>query len=137
MGISDRSHAALLWVLEGAQAEGMGFDPAKMADFAAGVALEAPVDNQTAVPGVLMRLLRGRGTDRDPPPSLAAISVPAREKWRRPGDRPVPLRPFGPRLAPPGWPGGGGSPQKGRRLGGAPGGRGPGGHRVAGQDDGG
>lgn len=99
------SHAALLWVLEGAQAEGMGFDPAKMADFAAGVALEAPVDNQTAVPAVLTRLLRGKGTDRDPPPSLAAISVPAREKWRRHGYRPVPLRPFGPRLAPPVMPG--------------------------------
>jgi uncharacterized protein (DUF2235 family) len=99
------SHAALLWVLEGAMAAGMGFDAAKLADFAAGVDLAAPVDNQTAKPGVLTQLFRGKGADRDPPPSLSAISGVAREKWRLHGYRPVPLRPFGPRLVPPVMPG--------------------------------
>jgi len=93
------SHAALLWVMEGAEAAGMGFDTARKAAFAAGVALDAPLDNHPPATGVT-RLLRGKGEDRDPPPSLSAISEPARERWRRHGYRPVPLRPFGPRLVP-------------------------------------
>ena len=95
------SHAALLWVLEGAEAAGMGFDPERIARFRAGVAMDAPVDNQTVQPGFLTQLFRGAGEDRDPPPALGAISAVAREKWRLHGYRPVPLRPFGPRLVPP------------------------------------
>lgn len=93
------SHAALLWVMEGAEAAGMEFDAARKAAFAAGVALDAPLDNHPPATG-LARLLRGKGEDRDPPPFLSAISVPAKEKWRLHGYRPVPLRPFGPRLVP-------------------------------------
>lgn len=94
------SHAALLWVLEGAEAAGMAFDPAQKAAFAAGVRLDDPLDNQKTKPGVLTQLFRGKGQDRDPPPTLAAIAHPAKERWRLHRYRPVPLRPFGPRLVP-------------------------------------
>lgn len=94
------SHAALLWVMEGAEAAGMGFDAGMKAGFAAGVDLRAPVDNHPPATGLFTALMAGNAADREPPPSLGAIAQMAKEKWRLHGYRPGPLRPFGPRLVP-------------------------------------
>lgn len=94
------SNAALLWVVEGAEAAGMEFSATMKELAAAAVRLDAPLDAHLPKAGLGARLMARNAADRAPPPALQAISHPARERWRLHGYRPVPLRPFGPRLDP-------------------------------------
>jgi uncharacterized protein (DUF2235 family) len=99
------SNAALLWVAEGAEALGLELTQDRRADLAAKVDISAPVDNQTDPAKGVARLMERNAADRAPPASLQAVSQVARDRWRLHGYRPVPLRPFGPRLDPPVMPG--------------------------------
>ncbi len=94
------SNAALLWVAEGAEALGLELAADRKTALAAKVDIAAPVDNQTDPKGLVDRLMERNAADRSPPGSLQAISQVARDRWRLHGYRPVPLRPFGPRLDP-------------------------------------
>jgi uncharacterized protein (DUF2235 family) len=94
------SNAALLWVAEGAEALGLELAADRKTALAAKVDIKAPVDNQTDPKGLVDRLMERNAADRSPPGSLQAISQVARDRWRLHGYRPVPLRPFGPRLDP-------------------------------------
>lgn len=95
------SNAALLWIVEGAEAAGMQFSDAMRRTAAAAVQLDAPLDNHPGADSPVARLLARNAADRAPPPSLSAISDIAKARWRLHGYRPVPLRPFGPRMDPP------------------------------------
>lgn len=96
------SSATLLWMMEGAEEAGMRFST-KVKDRAkAELNIAAPLDNQPAGPkGFFERLLAEDVADRAPPGSMEAISWVARDRWRLHGYRPVPLRPFAPRMDPP------------------------------------
>ncbi len=94
------SNAALLWIAEGAEALGLELAADRKAALAAKVDIAAAVENQTDPKGLVDRLMERNSADRSPPGSLQAISQVARDRWRLHGYRPVPLRPFGPRLDP-------------------------------------
>lgn len=99
------SNAALLWIAGGAEEAGLEISAAMKDAAQRAVALDAPLDNHPPKTGLLARVLKGKGVDRSPPPSIRAVSWMARERWRLHGYRPVPLRPFGPRMEPPVMPG--------------------------------
>lgn len=99
------SNAALLWILGGAEEAGLEFSAAMKDAAQRAVAVDAPLDNHPPKSGPLAGLFKGKGVDRSPPPSIRAVSWMARERWRLHGYRPVPLRPFGPKMEPPVLPG--------------------------------
>ncbi len=99
------SNAALLWIAGGAEEAGLEISAAMKDAAQRAVAVDAALDNHPPKTGLLAGLLKGRGVDRSPPPSIRAVSWMARERWRLHGYRPVPLRPFGPRMEPPVMPG--------------------------------
>ena len=95
------SHAALLWMMEGAEAAGLEIAASFKAEVAGKVDIAAPLDNHPGEKGFFTKLLERNAIDRPPPPGVAAVSDPAHRRWRDHGYRPVPLRPFGPLMKPP------------------------------------
>jgi uncharacterized protein (DUF2235 family) len=99
------SNAALLWILGGAEEAGLEISPAMKDAAQRTVVVDAPLDNHPPKTGPLAGLFKGKGVDRSPPSSIRSVSWMARERWRLHGYRPVPLRPFGPKMEPPVMPG--------------------------------
>lgn len=95
------SNAAMLWVAEGAETAGLRFDGQFMAVAKAAVRIGDPLDNHEGRKGWLTRWMERRPVDRAAPGGVHAVNEVARERWRRFDYRPVPLRPFAPRLDPP------------------------------------
>lgn len=87
------SHDALLWVIEGAEAQGLAFEPEARAAIAAGRDPFGPL----AATGTPQRGLRAaamafRPADRDGPEDAASLSEAVRLRWRGdPGYRPATL----------------------------------------------
>lgn len=94
------SNAAMLWVAEGAERSGLVFRPEAMAAARAEVEIGAPLDNHEGSKGWLTRLMERGPIDRSAPGSVMAVNAVAKERWKRFDYRPVPLRPFAPRMDP-------------------------------------
>ena len=65
------------------------------------VRIEDPLDNHDGRKGWLARLMERNPVDRAAPGGIHAVNAVAKERWKRVDYRPVPLRPFAPRLDPP------------------------------------
>jgi uncharacterized protein (DUF2235 family) len=84
------SNEALLWVAEGAAAEGLALDPGAVAAWRAGADWSGPL---TAPKALLRRLLLLDSADRVGPARLGDVAEAAVRRWRAdPGYRPKPLR---------------------------------------------
>jgi hypothetical protein len=86
--IRDISALALIWMMEGAEAKGLAFDPRLVAE------LEGQADpfgSLTALPeprgGLAAALMRRLGRDRPGPATLDDVHVSARERWGFETDR--------------------------------------------------
>lgn len=100
------SNATLMWIVAGAEAAGMEFNASMKSLALSTIDVGAPLDNQPAGrEGWMDRMLAENAADRAPPPALSSVSWVARDRWRLHGYRPVPLRPFAPRLDPAVMPG--------------------------------
>ena len=89
--MSGLSDGALVWVLEGAQAQGLALNPGLLDAWRKGADAGAPLRS------VSRRTLAGiftgiRRMDREGPRAVAGVSAVARERWRTlPDYRPKPL----------------------------------------------
>ncbi len=95
------SNAAMLWMAEGAEQAGLRFSPHFMATAQAAVRIDDPLDNHDGRKGWITRLMERNPVDRAAPGGIHAVNAVAKERWKRFAYRPVPLRPFAPRLDPP------------------------------------
>jgi uncharacterized protein (DUF2235 family) len=76
------SHDALVWVAEGAMAEGLALDPGSVGAWRAGVDALGPLSAGGArPPGLADRLLALGQRDRDGPETVAEVAMAARRRW--------------------------------------------------------
>jgi uncharacterized protein (DUF2235 family) len=96
--ITALANDALLWVLEGAEAEGLAVDRPQRDRLSATCDALGPLSCRSggSGKGLLNRLLRVREVDRVGPATVEGLSAAARRRWAEdPSYRPVPLRRLG------------------------------------------